>query len=196
MDRFFRRTPFSVARSLFVILSILCAPLAAVADTGPYIGVGAGGATIKSDFGSGTPPVPGLPASLDEDDTAIKVFAGYTFDLPVIDLGVEAGYVDFGEPEVDVLGDELRINTTGFNLWGIASLDVALVDVYAKLGYLAWDVKAQILGASDSEGGSDLGYGIGAAFGLGPVEVRGEYEVYDVDELDIAMLSVGVLFRF
>lgn len=168
----------------------------AVADSGFYIGGSAGGATLESDFGSGTPPVPGLPASLDEDDTALKAFAGYRFDLPVIDLGVEAGYVDFGEPEIDVLGNELSINTTGFNLWGVATLDTGLLELFAKLGYIAWDVEASLLGASDSTDGSDLGYGLGVGFGLGPVRVRGEYELYDIDDFDLAMLSVGVEFRF
>ena len=193
MERTLTRRPRITTAAL---LSLLVGPTAAIADSGPYIGVGAGGATLESDFGSGTPPIPGIPASLDEDDTALKLFAGYTFDLPMIDLSVEAGYVDFGEPEIDILGNELSINTTGFTLWGIAALDAGLVDLYAKAGYIAWDVDAEILGVSDSADGSDLGYGLGAAFGLGPVEVRGEYEVYDLDEFDVAMLSVGVLFRF
>jgi hypothetical protein len=175
---------------------LILVPAAALADSGPYIGVGAGGATLEADFGSGTPPVPGIPDSLDEDDTALKVFGGYTFDLPLIDIGIEGAYVDFGEPEIDILGNQLSINTTGFSLWGIASLNAGLIDLYAKAGYLAWDVEAEILGVSDSTDGSDLGYGIGAAFGLGPVEIRGEYEVYDLDEFDVAMLSLGVLFRF
>ena len=193
MDSNFIRTPVGVAATL---VAFYLSSATAIADSGPYVGVGAGGATLESDFGSGTPPVPGIPASLDEDDTALKLFAGYTFDLPMIDLGVEAAYVDFGQPEIDILGNELTIETTGFALWGIASLDAGLLDLYAKAGYIAWDVEAEILGVSDSADGSDLGYGIGAAFGLGPVEVRGEYEIYDLDELDVAMLSVGVLFRF
>jgi opacity protein-like surface antigen len=168
----------------------------AIADSGFYIGGSAGGATLEASAASDTPAIPEFPSSIDEDDTAFKVFAGYNFDLPLINLGVEAGYVDFGEPEIDVLGNELRINTTGLQLWGIAGIEVAVVDLFAKLGYINWDVEATLLGESASTDGSDLGYGVGVGFGLGPVRIRGEYELYDIDDFDLSMLSVGIEYRF
>lgn len=175
-------------------LAVLLAPGVASADSGFYIGAGAGGATIEADLGDSG--IPGLPSSIDEDETATKFFAGYTLDLPMIDLGVEVGYVDFGEPEVDILGDNLTFDTTGVNAWGIATLNAGLIDLYGKLGLIAWEADASFLGQSASDDGTDLGYGIGAAFGLGPLEIRGEYEVYDLDDADLSMLSVGVLYRF
>ena len=54
----------------------------------------------------------------------------------------------------------------------------------------------EFLGDSESEDGTDLGYGLGAAFELGPLEVRGEYELYDLDDADLSMLSLGLLYRF
>jgi len=34
-------------------------------------------------------------------------------------------------------------------------------------------------------------------FGVGSLEVRGEYEIYDIeDSEDVAMLSVGLVWRF
>ncbi len=172
----------------------LLLPLAANAGSGLYIGAGAGGATIESDFGDVT--IPGLPSGIDEDDTATKFFAGYTFDLPLVDLAVEAGYVDFGGPEVDVLGDPLTIEVTGMNVWGVVTFNAGLIDIYGKLGMIAWEAEAELLGVSDSDDGTDMGYGIGAAFGLGPLEVRGEYELYDLDDTDVSMLSLGVVYRF
>lgn len=169
-------------------------PLAAAADSGFYIGAGAGGATIEAELGD--TGLPGLPSSIDEDDTATKFFAGYTFDLPAIDIAIEAGYVDFGEPDINFQAGELTVDTTGVNVWGIATLNAGLIDVYGKLGLIAWEVDAEILGQSASDDGTDLGYGVGAAFGLGPLEIRGEYELYDLDDTDVSMLSVGVLYRF
>ncbi len=176
------------------LLGAALVPSEAQADSGFYIGGSAGGATLEAD--AGDIGIPGLPSSIDEDDTAIKLFAGYNFDLPVIDVGVEVGWVDFGEPEINVLGDELLLNTTGINLWGTAALDAGPFDIFGKLGFIAWDAEAEFQGFSESDDGSDIGYGVGLRFNLASIEVRGEYELYDLDGTDLSMLSVGVAFHF
>ena len=170
------------------------APFTASADSGFYIGGSAGGATLEADLND--IGVPGLPSSIDEDDTAIKVFAGYNFDLPVIDVGVEAGYVDFGEPDIDTALGTVLVDSSGINVWGIAALDVGPAQVFGKLGMISWDIDASFLDASGSDDGTDIGYGLGVRFGLGPVRIRGEYELYDADDSDIAMLSLGVSYQF
>lgn len=170
------------------------APLTALADSGFYIGASAGGATVDAQFDTST--IPELPSSFDEDDTAYKVFAGYKFDLPLVALGVEGGYVDFGEPDVTIDTTELVLDPTGVSLFGVATLDAGLIDIFAKLGYISWDVKATIAGESFSDDGSDMGYGAGLSFGLGPVDIRGEYEVFDIEDADVSMLSVGIVFQF
>lgn len=181
--------------SLATLLAVgMSASLAANADSGFYIGGSAGGATLEAEFGD--TGIPGFPSDLDEDDTALKVFAGYTFDLPGIDFAVEAGYVDFGEPDIDVLGVDVALDTTGINLWGIAALESGPVDLFVKLGYIAWDVDISAQGASETADGSDLGYGLGLSFGLGAIKVRGEYEVYDLDDADLSMLSLGLVYQF
>ncbi|MEL6868304.1 MAG: porin family protein [Pseudomonadota bacterium] len=171
----------------------ICATTAA-ADSGFYIGAAAGGANFEAEIGD--IGVPNVPSSLDEDDTAIEFFAGYTFDLPLVDISAEIGYVDFGAPEIDVVGEELTLDTTGLNAWGIVTFNAGLIDLYGKLGLIAWEVDASIADVSASEDGTDLGYGVGAAFGLGPLEVRGEYEIFDLEDTDVSLLSVGVLYRF
>ena len=179
-------------KAALVIAAML--PAAAFAGGGFYIGGSAGGATIEADLDPTA--FPGLPSSIDEDDTATKIFLGYQFELPVLTVGIEGGYVDLGEPDIDILGDPLSVDVTGVNLWGIASLDVGLFDVFGKLGYISWDVEADYLGARETDDGSDLGYGLGAAFYLGPLQIRGEYEVYDLDDTDVSMLSLGVAYHF
>lgn len=174
--------------------TVTLTPPAASADSGFYIGASAGGATIDADLDGIN--IPGLPSSIDEDDTATKVFAGYTFDLPLVDIAVEGGYVDFGEPDIDILGQALTLDSTGFNVWGIATFNAGLIDVYGKLGLIAWEVDAKLLNDTASDDGTDPGYGIGAAFGIGPLAVRGEYELYDLDDADVSMLSVGIVYRF
>ena len=183
----------------WVAAALMLVSFSAHADSGFYFGGSVGGATIEAEFD--TADFPELPASLDEDDTAFKVFLGYKLDLPVIDLGVEGGYVNLGEPEIQIdtiIGSqEIGLETTGLNIWGTAGTEVGPLDVYGKLGFISWDVEAGIDGFDTvSDDGSDMGYGLGVSFGLGSISIRGEYEVYDIDDADIEMLSVGIAFRF
>ncbi|MDX1516114.1 MAG: porin family protein [Woeseiaceae bacterium] len=182
------------AQRVLALAGLALMPITATADSGPYIGASAGGASFEADLND--PTIPGLPSSLDEDDTAVKIFVGYKVDLPVIDFAIEGGYVNFGEPDIDVLGSQLTFETTGFNAWGIAAIDAGLLDIYGKLGLIAWDVEAAFQGSSISDDGSDLGYGLGLRFDLGALEIRGEYEIYDLDDTDVAMLSVGLAWHF
>ena len=177
-----------------LVLALAFAPAAANADGGFYIGAGFGGATVEADLD--IDEFPELPSSIDEDDSANKFFAGYMFDLPAVDLGVEGGYVNFGEAEVDTELGEFTLEPTGINLWGIVSLDAGLIDIYGKLGYIMWDADFSVDGLSESDDGSDMGYGLGLSFGLGSVAIRGEYEVYDIEDADVSMLSLGIVYRF
>ena len=191
MTRSNRHNPATLG-TLLAIVTLL--PLSAAAESGFYIGGSAGGATVESNL-SGI-SIPGLPSSIDEDDTALKAFLGYRFELPVLTVAVEGGYVDLGEPDIDVLGEKLQFDVTGVNLWGIGSIDLGLFDVFGKLGYISWDVEADFLGDSASDDGSDLGYGLGASVDFGPLQIRGEYEIYDLDDADVSMLSVGLAYQF
>lgn len=178
-----------------ILAALAAMPIVAQADSGFYIGAAAGGATLEGEI----PPTAFSPAQdFDEDDSAFKVFGGYTFDLPAVNLGIEAGYVDFGEPEFDLFGVETRFDTTGINLWGTAGIEAGPVDLFAKLGYVAWDVDAAAQGlGSASEDGTDLGYGVGLGVDIGPVQLRGEFEMYDLDgDTDLSMLSLGIVYRF
>jgi hypothetical protein len=170
------------------------APAAALADTGWYIGGSFGTATL--DVGLGDMGIPALPTSLDADDAAYKVFAGINLDLPVVDVGVEVNYVDFGEPQLDILGEPLLAATTGFNVAGIAGLDLGPMNVFGKVGYSSWDTDIIFEGNIESAEDDGLSYGIGLRFGLGPVQIRGEYEIFDLDDAEFDMLSVGIAFQF
>jgi hypothetical protein len=185
---------FSVLLGVFAIFSTA----AANADSGFYAGGGVGNAGVKLDFLDAGFDLP----DFDEDDFAWKVMAGYNFDIIAFDLGVEAGYVDFGQPAADVLGVGLAFETTGFNLSGVAGFDLGPLGVFAKLGYVSWDIKATLEAQglppeSVTDDGSDLTYGAGVRFGIGALEVRGEYEIYEIDETDdMSMASVSLVYYF
>ena len=147
------------------------------------------------EINAGTPAVPG---EFDEEDFGWKAIVGYEFELAVISLGVEANYVDFGEPSGDVFGSPVAVDANGFAGFGTVGFNIGPVGVFAKAGLISWDASITIDGFdAGSDDGSDAAYGIGAKLGLGPVDVRAEYELYDIeDSEDVAMVSVGLVWRF
>ena len=167
----------------------MMAPTVAAADSGFYLGGSVGNAGVDVEFD------PQLP-SFDETDNAYKLFAGYNFQLTALSLGIEGAYNNFGKPSADFEGVSLAIEPTGFTVFGVAALGLGPVDVFGKVGYLAWDYDAIEDGEIFSDDGSDTGYGVGLRFNVGSIQIRGEYEVYEVDEADLSMVSVGIAYRF
>ena len=185
-----RRGPWSVAAALLVSF-IVFAP--AESEAGGYIGGSIGQSYIELDAGT-----PAVPVNFDEEDFGWKLMAGYNFDFAVITLGVEADYVDFGAPSGDVLGSQIEVDANGFAGFGTAGFDLGPVGVFAKLGVISWDASFSVDGFdAGSDDGTDPAYGVGVKFGLASVEIRGEYEIYDIEDSDdVAMLSVGLVWRF
>jgi hypothetical protein len=182
------------SRSLLAFLLLLPLGIANAGESGFYVGGAVGQATLE------------LPADptfkFDENDTAYKLLVGYNFDLGTIDIGVEAGYVNFGKPGVGDATAAVHFESSGFNAFGLAGIAVGPVDLYAKLGFIAWDVEATISGSqvppdfqfSGTETGTDVGYGLGARWNVGKLGVRAEFEGYDMSDTDsFYMLSVGVV---
>ena len=192
---------YSTASVVTTALILAATSTAAVADDdGFYIGAGVGGASTDQELNFASAPP--LPNVVDEDDTAFKVFAGYTFDLPLIDLAVEAAWNQFGEPELELLNDsELTTEPTGLSAFGIVTLDAGLIDIFGKVGVVAWSLDTAIDGSTLDfleDSGTDPAYGLGAAFGIGSVEIRAEYERFDFGDADadVSMLSASLLWRF
>jgi outer membrane immunogenic protein len=169
--------------ALAALAALLAGPLAC-ADSGLYVGGSVGSAGVEVD-------------QFNENDTAWKAFGGYIFDMPVVDFAVEAGYVDFGAPSATILGENFDLDVTGFSAFGLAGLDFGLVGAFVKAGFVSWDAKLNVAGMSDSDSGTDPAYGVGLRFNFSSLEIRGEYERFDVQDADtVDMVSLGVLWRF
>ena len=166
------------------LAALLLAP-AAYADSGFFIG-GAYGTLDIDESGS----------SFDEDSAPYKIMAGYIFDMPVIDIAIEAAYNDFGTQDGDVLLVPAELDATGYSAFVVGGLDWGLFGMFAKLGITSWDADLDIGGLSDSESGSDPAYGLGMRLTFSSVEARLEYELFDFDGVDVDMVSLGVLWRF
>lgn len=187
----------------------------ATADSGLYAGASIGRSTIQASdnvdiFGSAR------KFKLNGDDTGFKLFGGYMF-LPV--LGIEVGYVDFGQPDdntgfsvpttpqLDVNGD-LKVDANGYTASLLGKLPIGPVNVFAKAGILSWKAHAKVNvtatdgtttasnSFSDNADGNDFTYGVGAGVSFGSLEVRAEYEKYDIGDVDdLYMLSLGLVWN-
>lgn len=186
------KAPAKLIGSLLALLTLAVSP-AAVADSGPFIGASVGNATVSTEFSD-----PGFGnIDFDEDDFAWKVYGGFAFDLPLIDLGVELGYFNLGSPSFDAGASQIDIDVSGYSAFGLAGLNLGPVGVFLKAGYASWDADIRIDDLKGSEDGSDPAYGAGLRFTLGSVEVRGEYEIFDIEDADdVYMASLGLVWRF
>ena len=191
-------------RNTFVALltgSTLALANGAHADTGLYVGASVGQTTVKDSerIPNGTGGFQKL--DFDEDDTSYKLFAGYMI-LPFI--GIEGGYVNFGEPEKSFLNGSAKIEAQidGWEAFAIGVLPLGPVDLFAKAGVLAYDsdVKLRASGTtlvSGSNSDESGAFGVGAAVGLGGLKIRAEYTYYDVQDVDdVYMFSAGVTYQF
>lgn len=181
----------SLLASLVAVVGIMAATVAH-ADSGLYlggsVGVGYVDAGVEDDF------------EFDENDTAWKIYGGYVWDLPLIDLGVEGGYVDLGSPSTGFGSRTVQLETSGFNLWGVAGVDLGPFGLFGKVGGIAWDIEGSVSDAelpNVSDDGVDIGYGIGAKFMLWSLEFRAEAEFYDIEATDtVQMYSIGANWVF
>ena len=133
---------------------------------------------------------------IDEDDTGFKLFGGYDWQLSKGTLGIEGSYANFGEPEIATNFGELTIETTGFSLFGTGAFNAGPVELFGKLGVIAWDAEASLLGVSESEDDNDFAWGVGIRYNYERVQFRGEYEAFKLGSDDLEMLSLGIAFRF
>lgn len=175
----------TIMPTIFVLALFFSSVAVAGSESGLYLGGSIGQSTITA-----KDQAPGEP-QFDENDAGYKIFLGYNFGvIPLIDLAVEGSYVDFGKPS----GNNVEIDLTGWDAFGLAALTFGPFSVFGKMGVLSWDSKSNVF-ADDS--GSDPAYGLGAKFILGGLALRAEYEYFDVNELsDLYMISAGLSLTF
>ena len=183
------RLPLSALAAVLVSFAAM-----APADSwaGGYVGASVGQAYIEIDSGD-----PTIPETFDENDFGWKVMVGFNFDLP-INLGVEAAYVDFGAPSGDLAGTQFEVDANGFAGYGTIGFDLGPILLFGKYGVVRWDASITEDGVDlGSDDGTDPAYGLGLQFGLGSIDIRGEYELFDIeDSEDVAMLSIGFVYNF
>lgn len=181
-----------LAASALAAALLLSSP--AMADSGFYLGGSIGNTALEVNFDDGQ----GGFIPFDESDFSWKLYGGYNFDLPVINLGVEGGYRSLGGPSATFASETFGIDITAWDVFGVAGFNLGPVVVFGKLGMVSWDAELTVGGFDvGSEDDQDTAYGVGASFNLGSFQLRAEYEMFDVSDVeDLYMLSAGFVYTF
>lgn len=142
-------------------------------EPGFYVGAGAGYSWIDED-------------GFEDDRLGFKLYGG----ADVLSwLGAEIGYVNFGE----FSDGGTDVDADGFSVAAFAQVPVGNFAPYLKVGHLWWDASSN---AGDTDGDDWFG-GLGVRFSLTEaVDMRVEYERYELDDADLDMGSLNVQYQF
>jgi hypothetical protein len=170
--------------SLVSVASVALVGLPAVAaDNGIYLGGSVGLSSVQDDS-----------INYDADSVGFKLIGGWRF----LDwLAVEGNYVDFGSSDDKVFGERIETQVDGVSLSAVGFLPVGPVDLFARAGAINWngETRSPTLGRG-SDDGTDLTYGVGVQFRVWSLSLRAEYEIFDIDRVDLDMMSVGITWTF
>jgi hypothetical protein len=143
----------------------------------------------------------------DDSDSGIKVYGGYNFSRFI---GIEIGYVNLGEAILQTsttTPNDLFIGQAELNGWHagvVASVPLLWgFAVHAKAGPFAWREEVFLPSASTGNAvagktdGFDWMAGAGVSYEIvNGMELRVEFERFQVDDDEVDYISSGLLFRF
>lgn len=132
---------------------------------------------------------------LDEEDNSWKIIGGFRF---TDQFALEANYVDFGEATApSLIGvPAFSAEAKAFSAFAVGYLPVSAFDFFAKVGAAQIDAETSGRLVSDDDK-TEFAYGGGAAWRLGGLAIRAEYEKYDTDIVgDLDMISLGATYTF
>lgn len=146
---------------------------------------------VGGGFGTTDPDVGGF----DDSDT-LRIFGGQRFG----NFGYEIGYQSFDKFELP--GSPVAERVEGSSLDGTVVGYLALnkmFDLYGKVGLALWDLENKDnTGASFSDDGVDLTYGVGAQFKpIDNLSLRVEYTIInDAGGADLSTTMFGAAYHF
>lgn len=176
-----RQAALAVAVSGIAAIS----PATAVADAGLMVGAGGYYSQVDENFNLDDSD----KINFDDSSFSYTLAVGYRFNNW---LSVDAGYWDLGDYKSDPLnsGNKSSFDTTAWTVGGMASLPLWIFDVYARGGAAFWEADGRLV----DDDGTDLYYGVGAAFNfLRSLDVYAEWVRFDAE---FALDTFGIGFRY
>ena len=133
---------------------------------GFFIGAGLGQSQIEMNAG---------PIIIDSGNTAKTIYLGYRLPYSPrgINIALQGAYLDLGNANDTPMDSTISLKVDGYNLSALAYFPITRRwDMLAKAGAYLWnaDLKGWAPGSpefTDSESGTDLALGFGAAFNTG-----------------------------
>jgi OOP family OmpA-OmpF porin len=196
----------------FVATALLAsAPAFAADDAGFYVGAGFGEAAVEVN------DIVDSGLKFDDSGTTWKLVGGYKF---MKYLAAELEYFDSSDAEDRWTGEfegfseelKVKIGLSGFNASAVGILPLGeKFNVFGKLGFVMWDADfearyierdpAGVVVFDEQEkgtdDGTDISWGIGAGFDFTEnFGVRLEYQSFEIEDTDAALLSASVLWMF
>ena len=170
----------------------LMAPMAANADgTGWMIGGGVYYSQVDDKVETDWDDIDLDDINFDSSSEALHITGGYRFNKW---LSLDAGYWDLGSFKSDAndLGHKQKFDAEAWTVGGMASVPLWIMDFYAKGGAAMWKYD----GKNVDVDGTDLYYGVGAAFNIGgSLDLYAEWVRFDL-ETDLDTFGLGVRFTF
>ncbi len=169
-------------------LGLLTSSVALAADNGVYLGAAISQAKVDVNLNGGF--------SINDSNTKFKIIAGVR---PLDWFAVEMNYVDFGATDKTIAGVPGEFKLKGVDAFAVGLFEVALVDLYGKVGVIRWDQSASLSNISIpslNDSGFDPAYGAGVQVHFGSLSARAEYEQFDTGSAKAKLISVGLTWTF
>lgn len=156
-------------------------------DPAIRFGISVGRSTIEADA-----------IDLEGDSTAWSVFGGYEFNRY---FALEGGYIDGGQADDTIANAYVTADSKAWQASAVGSWPMgSIFSVYGRAGALSWETaeRARIDNAEIrlKVDGTDPYFGVGAAALVEGALLRLEYSHANLEESDLSMLSLQLVWRF
>lgn len=180
--------PFRVAFPLLLVASLACTPDVHAGEF--YVG-----ADLNRSFVDENIDVDGIDVLLDGETTGGRLLFGYAFNDF---FAAEIAHVDFGELDQSALGLSLSAEADGQELAVLGRLPLGeRFALYGRLGYISWDGDVGVDNLTAGISGNDISVGAGLEFAASDSLSLGLNATrYRLDDLDLAVVGLGIRFRF
>lgn len=174
-----------------VLALVALSPIAALAESGLYVGGSIGSATLTEDLNG---------FIIDSDSTPYR----FTLGLQLTDLfAIEGGYHNFGtfKDRYTVGGEpvDIELQADGITLGVAAGLPVSeTLSLFGRAGAFFWDGDALVDSIRQpSENDTNVYYGGGATVSVTDrLNLVGDWTRYELETTESDVISLGFTYRF